>query len=254
MRSIASGCQPVLVPIFEFGNENFVFYAMYRELFSYSFVRRLTCGIIVHTEIDGINIWVVFQHLKQHLISDTAGSSVAVASPIFFMHRNKGQHIYGSLKEIERVVRTRPVETVTRIAAYRIAFVFAVRARSAFMGMTGNAFFIITYEYGIVIVGRFIDHFFINKSREYLLVYPSAIKQICIYPPHIIVFRRKGERLWQLSLDRLGLRRCAVIVLKQVIDGLRIVHIIKMPSKVNGIAADAFVLMKPQVSSDRYLF
>ena len=43
-------------------------------------------------------------------------------------------------------------------------------------------------------------------------------------------------------------------VVEQKIDGLRKVHIIKSTDEVHGIAADAFVLMKPQVSSDRNLF
>ncbi len=102
-------------------NEDFVFYAMYKELVGYSLVRRLTCGIVVHAKIDGVDIRIGFQHLEQHLIPNAAGGGIAVASPIFFMHRNKGQHIYGSLKEIERVVRSGPVEAVTGIAAFRIA-------------------------------------------------------------------------------------------------------------------------------------
>ena len=100
MRSIASGCQPVLVPIFEFGNEDFVFDTPDKELVGYSLVRRLTCGVVIHTEADGVDSGIFFHHLPQHLISDTAGGSVAVASPILLVQRNKGQHIYGSLKEI----------------------------------------------------------------------------------------------------------------------------------------------------------
>ena len=155
---------------------------------------------------------------SQHLIPDTAGSGIAVASPILLVQRNKGQHIYGSLKKIEYIVRTRPVEAVTGIAAYSIAFVFAVRARSAFMRMTSNAFFIITYKYGIVVVGGFVDHSFMHKGRKHLPVYSSAVKQIGIHTPHIIVFRRKGERFWRLSLDRLGSLNYAAVITAQ---GLR---------------------------------
>ena len=96
-----------------------------KELVGYSLVRRLTCGIVVHTETDGVDIGIRFQHLEQHLIPDTAGSSVAVTAPILFMQRNKGQHIYGSLKEIECIISSDPVEAVMGIAAYCVTFVGA---------------------------------------------------------------------------------------------------------------------------------
>ena len=70
-----------------------MFDALYKELVGYSFVRRLTCGIVVHAETDSVDIGVCLQHLKQHLIPDTAGSSVAVTALIFLVQRNKGQHI-----------------------------------------------------------------------------------------------------------------------------------------------------------------
>ena len=79
--------------------------ALYKEFVGYSFVRCLTCGVVVHTETDGVDIGIDFQHLKQHLIPNTAGGGVAVAAPIFLVQINKGQHIYGSLKEIERIAR-----------------------------------------------------------------------------------------------------------------------------------------------------
>lgn len=123
-----------------------MFYALYKELVRYSLVRRLTCGVVVHTETDGVDIGIRFQHLKQHLIPDTAGGSVAVAAPIFLVQRNKGQHIYGNLKEIERVVRSAPVEAVTWIAAFRIAFVGALTAYSSFVCVSGNAIFIVAVK------------------------------------------------------------------------------------------------------------
>ena len=72
-----SGCQPVLVPIFEFGNDDFVFDTPDKDLVGYSLVRRLTCGVVVHTETDGVDVGIRFQPLKQHLIPDTAGGSIA---------------------------------------------------------------------------------------------------------------------------------------------------------------------------------
>ena len=192
--------------------------------------------------------------MKQHLIPDTAGGGIAVASPILLVQRNKGQHIYGSLKEIERVVRSGPVEAVTGIAAFRIAFVGALTACPSFVCVSGNAMFIVTDEDGVVVIGGFINHSLMHKGRQYLSVYPAAVKQIGIHSPHIIIFRRKGERLWRLSLYRLGSLNCAAVIAEQKIDGLRKVHVIKSADEVHGIAADAFVLMKPQVSSDRNLF
>ena len=162
-------------------NEDFVFDALYKEFIGYSFVRRLTCGIVVHAEIDGVDIGIGFLHLKQHLIPDTAGSGIAVASPILLVQRNKGQHIYGSLKEIERVVRSGPVEAVTGIAAFRIAFVGALRVCSSFMCVTGDAMFIVTDEHSVVVVGGFVDHALMHKGGQYLSVYPSAVQKIRIH-------------------------------------------------------------------------
>jgi len=227
-----------------------VFYALYKELVGYSLVCRLTCGVVVHTETDGVDIGIRFQHLKQHLIPDTAGGGIAVASPILLVQRNKGQHIYGSLKEIERVVRSGPVEAVTGIAAFRVAFVGALTACSSFVCVSGNAMFIVADEDGVVVIGGFVDHSLMHKGGKHLTVYSSAVKQISIHSPHIIIFRRKGERLWRLSLDRLG----AAVITKQKIDSLRKVHVIKSANKVYGIATDAFILMKPQISSDRNFF
>lgn len=114
--------------------------------------------------------------------------------------------------------------------------------------------FIVTDEDGVVVIGGFVDHSFMHKSGKHFPVYSSAVKQISIHSPHIIIFRRKGERLWRLSLDRLGLRKCAAVITKQKIDSLRKVHVIKSANKVYGIATDAFILMKPQISSDRNFF
>lgn len=231
-----------------------MFYALYKELVGYSLVRRLTCGVVVHTETDGVDIGISFQHLEQHLIPDTASGGIAVAVPIFLMKRNKGKHIYGSLKQIERVVRSGPVEAVTGIAAFRIAFVGALTACSSFVCVSGNAMFIVANEDGVVVIGGFIDHSLMHKGGKHLPVYSSAIKQICIHSPHIIIFRWKGERLRRLSLDRLGSRKCAAVIAEQKIDGLRKVHVIKSTNEVYGVATDAFILMKPQISSDRNLF
>lgn len=231
-----------------------MFDALYKELVGYSLVRRLTCGIVVHTETDGVDIGISFQHLKQHLIPDTAGGGIAVAAPIFLVQRNKGQHIYGGLKEIERVVFSGPVEAVTGIAAFRIAFVGALTACSSFVCVSGNAVFIVADKYGVVVVSGFIDHSLMHKGGQHLSVYSSAVKQISIHSPHIIILRRKGERLWRLSLDWLGSLNYAAVITEQEIDGLRKVHVIKSTDEVHGIAADAFILMKPQISSDRNLF
>lgn len=231
-----------------------MFDALYKELVRDSLVRRLTCGVVVHTETDGVDIGIRFQHLEQHLIPNAAGGGIAVTSPILLVQRNKGQHIYGGLKEIECVVRSGPVEAVTGIAAFRIAFVGALTSCSSFMSMTGNAVFIVTYEDGVVVVGGFVDHSSMHEGGHHLSVYSSAVKQISIHSPHIIILRRQFKRLRRLSLDRLGSLNYAAVITEQEIDGLRKVHIIKSADEVYGVAADAFVLVKPQISSDRNLF
>ena len=181
-----------------------MFDALYKELVRDSLVRRLTCGVVVHTETDGVDIGIRFQHLEQHLIPNAAGGGIAVTSPILLVQRNKGQHIYGGLKEIECIVRSGPVEAVTGIAAFRIAFVGALTSCSSFMSMTGNAVFIVTYEDGVVVVGGFVDHSSMHEGGQHLSVYSSAVKQISIHSPHIIILRRQFKRLRRLSLDRLG--------------------------------------------------
>ena len=120
--------------------------------------------------------------------------------------------------------------------------------------MTGNAVFIVTYEDGVVVVGGFVDHSSMHEGGQHLSVYSSAVKQISIHSPHIIILRRQFKRLRRLSLDRLGSLNYAAVITEQEIDGLRKVHIIKSADKVYGVAADAFVLVKPQISSDRNLF
>ena len=216
-----------------------MFYAMYKELVGYSLVRRLTCGVVVHTETDGVDIWISFQHLKQHLIPDTAGGGIAVASPIPLVQRNKGQHIYGSLKQIEYIVCSDPVEAVTGIAAFRIAFVGALTACSSFMCVSGNAMFIVADEDGVVVVGGFVDHSLMHKGGKHLSVYSSAVKQISIHSPHIFILRRQFKRLLRFLLYRLGLRKRVAVIAEQEIDGLREVHVIKSTDEVHGVAADA---------------
>ena len=231
-----------------------MFDALYKELVGYSLVRRLACGIVVHTEMDGVDIGVRFQHLAQHLIPDTAGGSIAVASPILLVQRNKGQHIYGSLKEIERVVRSGPVEAVTGITAFCVALVGALTACSSFVCVSGNAMFIVANEDSVVVVGGFVDHSFMHEGGQHFSVYSSAVQKIGIHTPHIIILRWQLKRLFRFLFYWLGSLNCAAVIAEQEIDGLRKVHIIKSANKVNGVAADAFVLMKPQVSSDRNLF
>ena len=126
-----------------------------------------------------------------------------------------------------------------------IAFVGALTACSSFVCVSGNAMFIVADKYGVVVIGGFVDHSFMHKGGKHLSVYSSAVKQIGIHSPHIIIPRGKCERLRRFSLDRLGLRKCAAVIAEQKIDGLRKVHVIKSTDEVHGIAADAFVLMKP---------
>ena len=78
--------------------------------------------------------------------------------------------------------------------------------------------FIVANEDGVVVVGGFVDHSFMHKGRKHLPAYSSAVKQIGIHTPHIIIFWRKGERLWRFSLDRLGSLNYAAVITEQEID------------------------------------
>ena len=113
--------------------------------------------------------------MEQHLISDTAGSSVAVASPILLVQRNKGQHIYGSLKEIERVVPTCPMKAVAGIAALCIALVAALTTCAALVCMARSAAFVAAHEHGVVVVGGFIDHTLMHKAVQHIPIDPTTV-------------------------------------------------------------------------------
>ena len=141
-----------------------MFYALYKELVGYSLVRCLTCGVVVHAKINGVDTGIFFHHLPQHLISHTAGGGVAVAAPIFLVQRNKGQHIYRCFKKIDSVASSDPVKTVSRIAAVHVSFEGTLRAFSALVSVDGNAFRILAHEHGVVVVCRFVDQSGIKKD------------------------------------------------------------------------------------------
>ena len=111
--------------------------------------------------------------------------------------------------------------------------------------MSGNAVFIVADKDGVVVIGGFINHSLMHKGVQHLPVYPSAVKQIRIYSPHIFILRRQFKRLFRFLFYRFGSLNCAAVIAEQKIDGLRKVHVIKSTDEVHGIAADAFVLMKP---------
>ena len=146
------------------------------------------------------------------------------------------------------------MEAVTGIAAFRIAFVGTLASCSSFVCVSGNAVFIVADKDGVVVIGGFIDHSLMHKGVQHLPVYPSAVKQIRIYSPHIFILRRQFKRLFRFLFYRFGSLNCAAVIAEQEIDGLRKVHVIKSTDEVNGVATDAFILMKPQISSDRNFF
>ena len=68
-------------------------YERWAKVFNIKQMAAALAYIQDNAEIDGVDIGIRFQHLKQHLIPDTAGGSVAVTAPIFLVQRNKGPHI-----------------------------------------------------------------------------------------------------------------------------------------------------------------
>ena len=151
-----------------------MFDAPCKELVGYPLVRRLTGVVVVHTEIDRVDVRVVLQHLKQHLISHTAGGGIAVSAPVPLVQRNITEHIYGRLKKIEGVVGAGSVKAVTGIAALCIALVGALAACASLVRMAGDAIFIVADKDGVVVVGRFVDHSPMHKGVQHISVNPSA--------------------------------------------------------------------------------
>ena len=87
-----------------------------------------------------------------------------MVAPVALVHRNKRQHIDGSLEQIKLVAPAAPMKTVFRLTTHGIALVGGGRASTTFVGVTGNAIFIESHEHHVVVLCGFVYHLFADKS------------------------------------------------------------------------------------------
>lgn len=111
--------------------------------------------------------------------------------PALFLHGNERKHINRRFKQIEPITLSVPVKAKFRLAAGHIAFVAALGTSPALVGVLCITIGIEAYKDCVVVVCRFINHAFMNKGIQHLLVDSPAIQEIGEHPPHIIVLRRQ---------------------------------------------------------------
>ena len=186
-----------------------------------------------------------------------------MAFPILLVHRDKTEHIHRRLKKIEPVIRSCPVKAVTRIAAFDISFVGTFTAGSSLVGMTRNSVHVITYKYGIMKIGRFIDHLLMHKGIQHITVDSAMMDEIGIDSAHIVA----GFGQFKFCFSLCSMRGRITIVLhkfiarigcsfklpaEQIFHRFCIRFVVIPADEVNGIAADLLVLVVPQISSNSY--
>ena len=219
----------------------------------------LICGlpglVIVKAEADVIDVRIVLHHLPEHMVGHPAGRGVAVVLPIFLVHGNIREQIDGRFKEIKAVALSAPVKRELRTAAVLIALVAALRIRPALVRMAGNAVLVVADKHGIVVLGGFVDHPLPHECVQHPAVNAALLQEVGIDTAYRVVFLRKYKFFCWLLLCCSALcwffkARAAV---QQKRHRLQIVQRIKSPHEINRVAADALVLMKPQITSDRNL-
>lgn len=145
------------------------------------------------------------------------------------------------------------MEAVIGNATVDISFEGTCLSCPAHMRMAGNAIYIVSHEHRVVIVRRLVNHPRFYKSMQHAAVEPSVFYEIRIDTAYIIILQRKLKRLFLLH----NRGRCAqrtITAAEQKLHCLRVALIIKPADKINGVAADLLILMKPQVSSDCMIF
>ncbi|MPN48732.1 hypothetical protein SDC9_196344 [bioreactor metagenome] len=126
---------------------------------------------------------------------------IAVLLPIILVHRNKRQHINGSLKHIDGIALSGVMKAVPWIASVHVALErFAMRISSSLMRMTSDTILIKTNEYGIVIFGVLIEHLCSSKRRDYPAVKAARLGEVRIYASHIMIGFRNYKRFRRLRL------------------------------------------------------
>lgn len=108
--------------------------------------------VVVQTEIDIPQDGVVFQHPEYWQAGGPAAGHIVVLPPVFWVERDVGEQIDRSLKHIEPVTETSPMEAAPWVAALCIdAEGLSSVVCTALVGMTDNAVFILPDEHGVVV-------------------------------------------------------------------------------------------------------
>lgn len=158
--------------------------------------------VVVQTETDVPQDGVVFQHPEHRQAGGPAAGHIVVLPPVFWVERDVGEQIDRSLKHIEPVTGTSPMEAAPRVTAlYTDAEGLACVMGAALVGMTGNAVFILPDEHGVVVFFIFVDKPSVDEGVQHVTLDVPLLKQIGIDTAHGVVGRRQFELLFfHLSL------------------------------------------------------
>ena len=210
---------------------------------------RLTVPVAVMAEKDGVDLGLVRKDLPQHLIRHTAGGGIAVVTPALLVHGNEGQHINGCFKQIHLVAPAQPVEAVLGITAVLIALEGAFGAGATFMGVNGLAALVEADEHSVVVRCGLVDHLPVNESGQHIPVDATLAQQVGVDPAHIVITLGQFKGLG-LFHHRWRLAQRSKAATQQVFHRFGVALVIEPADEVNGVAADSFILMEPQVSTD----
>ena len=108
--------------------------------------------IMIQAENNLLQLWILFQHPEHGVFRCTTERHIAVLLPVLWVQSKKSQQINRCFEHIEPVTGPSPVKAVSGIASFYIATVaLALRIDASFVGVAGNAMFIDSDEYGIMI-------------------------------------------------------------------------------------------------------
>lgn len=159
---------------------------------------------MIQAENNLLQLWILFQHPEHGVFRCTTERHIAVLLPVLWVQSKKSQQINRCFEHIEPVTGPSPVKAVSGIASFYIATVaLALRIDASFVGVAGNAMFIDSDEYGIMILlglilgqfPAFIDQPFLGEGVEDLTTDMPLLEQIGIHPSHCLVGGRQGKFL-----------------------------------------------------------
>ncbi len=213
--------------------------------------------VVVQAEEDVPEIRILLQHPEHGVFAGPAEGGVAVSLPIFLVQREEGQQINGSLEDVEAVAGPAVVEAVPSVAAAHVPLeARSLAVQAPFVGVAGNAVFIQSDEYGIVIgiaaFGRFaalIDQLGVYESVQHRAADEALLEQVGIDPAHGIVFRWELELLLFLLFGRRG-ADFSLLSVQEACHRLRVAEAVELLDEGYRPAALLCGVVKPLVSPD----